>query len=358
MFDKLEIFDKRYEELNKRLYEPDVAADPVTFREVNKELSSITPIVEKYREYKGTKEAIEDSLSIIEEAGADSELKELAQLELSDAKERIVVIEEELKILLLPKDPNDDRNVIVEIRGGTGGEESSLFASDLFRMYTMYAEKKGFSVEVLNANETELGGYKEISFMINGDGAYSRFKFESGTHRVQRVPQTESGGRIHTSAATVAVLPEADDVEIDINPNDLQIDTFRSSGAGGQHINKTSSAIRITHLPTGMVVECQDERSQYKNKDKALKVLKSRLLKVEQDRQNAEIASDRKSQVGSGDRSEKIRTYNFPQSRLTDHRIGLTLYKLDDILNGNLDEVIEALITAQRAEQLKESMEN
>ncbi len=358
MFDKLEIFDKRFEELNKRLYEPDVAADPVTFREVNKELSSITPIVTKYREYKSAKETIEDSLAILDEAGVDSELKELAQLELNDAKDRVVVIEEELKILLLPKDPNDERNVIVEIRGGTGGEESSLFASDLFRMYTMYAEKKGFSVEILNANETELGGYKEISFMINGDSAYSRFKFESGTHRVQRVPQTESGGRIHTSAATVAVLPEADDVEIDINPNDLQIDTFRSSGAGGQHINKTSSAIRITHLPTGMVVECQDERSQYKNKDKALKVLKSRLLKVEQDKQNAEIASDRKSQVGSGDRSEKIRTYNFPQSRLTDHRIGLTLYKLDDILNGNLDEVIEALITAQRAEQLKESMEN
>jgi len=357
MFDKLEIFDKRYEELNKRLYEPDVAADPVQFREVNKELSGITPIVEKYREYKATKETIDDALSLLEDASCDEELKSLAQLELNENKEKLPLIEEELKILLLPKDPNDDRNVIVEIRGGTGGEESSLFASDLFRMYTMYAEKKGFSVEILNANETELGGYKEISFMINGDGAYSRFKFESGTHRVQRVPQTESGGRIHTSAATVAVLPEADDVEIDINPNDLQIDTFRSSGAGGQHTNKTSSAIRITHLPTGMVVECQDERSQYKNKDKALKVLKSRLLKVEQDKQSAEIAQDRKSQVGSGDRSEKIRTYNFPQSRLTDHRIGLTLYKLDDILNGNLDEVIEALITAQRAEQLKESME-
>ena len=358
MFDKLEIFDKRFEELNKRLYEPDVAADPVVFREVNKELSCITPIVEKYREYKTAKQTIEDSLLILSDSSCDEELKELAQLELNEAKDSIVVIEEELKILLLPKDPNDERNVIVEIRGGTGGEESSLFASDLFRMYTMYAEKKGFSIEILNANETELGGYKEISFMINGDGAYSRFKFESGTHRVQRVPQTESGGRIHTSAATVAVLPEADDVEIDINPNDLQIDTFRSSGAGGQHINKTSSAIRITHLPTGMVVECQDERSQYKNKDKALKVLKSRLLKAEQDKQNESIAQDRKSQVGSGDRSEKIRTYNFPQSRLTDHRIGLTLYKLDDILNGNLDEVIEALITAQRAEQLRESMEN
>lgn len=357
MFDKLEIFDKRFEELNKRLYEPDVAADPVVFRELNKELSSITPIVEKYREYKAAKNAIDDALSLLEEADGDDEIKTLAQLELSENKEKIVTIEDELKILLLPKDPNDDRNVIVEIRGGTGGEESSLFAGDLFRMYTMYAEKKGFSVEILNANETELGGYKEISFMINGDKAYSLFKFESGTHRVQRVPQTESGGRIHTSAATVAVLPEADDVEIDINPNDLQIDTFRSSGAGGQHINKTSSAIRITHLPTGMVVECQDERSQYKNKDKALKVLKSRLLKVEQDKQNAQIASDRKSQVGSGDRSEKIRTYNFPQSRITDHRIGLTLYKLDDVLNGNLDEVVDALITAQRAQLLKESME-
>lgn len=358
MFDKLEIFDKRYEELTKRLYEPEVAADPEQFRIVNKELSDITPIVEKYREYKDTKSAIEDALALLEEAGTDDELRALAQAELNESKEKLVTIEEELKILLLPKDPNDERNVIVEIRGGTGGEESSLFASDLFRMYTMYAEKKGFSVEILNANETELGGYKEISFMINGDGAYSRFKFESGTHRVQRVPQTESGGRIHTSAATVAVLPEADDVEIDINPNDLQIDTFRSSGAGGQHINKTSSAIRITHLPTGMVVECQDERSQYKNKDKALKVLKSRLLKIEQDKQHEEIAQDRRSQVGSGDRSEKIRTYNFPQSRLTDHRIGLTLYKLDDILNGNLDEVVEALITAQRAQQLKESMEN
>ena len=358
MFDKLEIFEKRFEELSKRMYEPDVAADPVVFREVNKELSSITPIVEKYREYKAAKNAIEEALSLLDEAGLDDEMKALAQAELAENKENIVKFEEELKILLLPKDPNDERNVIVEIRGGTGGEESSLFASDLFRMYTMYAEKRGFSVEILNANETELGGYKEISFMINGDGAYSRFKYESGTHRVQRVPQTESGGRIHTSAATVAVLPEADDVEVDINPADLQIDTFRSSGAGGQHINKTSSAIRVTHLPTGMVVECQDERSQYKNKDKALKVLKSRLLKVEQDKQHAEIAQDRKSQVGSGDRSEKIRTYNFPQSRLTDHRIGLTLYKLDDILNGNLDEVVEALITAQRAQQLKESMEN
>mgnify|MGYP005886424941 FL=1 len=266
-------------------------------------------------------------------------------------------LEQELKILLLPKDPNDERNVIVEIRGGAGGEESALFSAVLFRMYSMYAEKKGFKIEIINANETEIGGYKEISFMIEGEGAYSRFKYESGVHRVQRVPETESQGRVHTSTTTVAVLPEAEDVELEIDPNDLKIDTFRSSGAGGQHINKTSSAIRITHLPTGMVVECQDERSQYKNKDKALKVLKSRLLKEKQDKQASEIAENRKMQVGTGDRSERIRTYNYPQGRVTDHRIGLTLYKLEEILNGNLDEVIDALVAADRAEKLKESME-
>ena len=311
----------------------------------------------KYREYKKAQQTIKDSLEILE-TEKDKEIRELAQMEMDEAKDSLDGIEEELKILLLPKDPNDERNVIMEIRGGTGGEESSLFAGDLFRMYSMYADKHGFKIEVLSSNETGLGGYKEISFMVNGEGAYSKLKYESGTHRVQRVPETESSGRVHTSAVTVAVLPEADDVEIDINPNDLQIDTFRSSGAGGQHINKTSSAIRITHIPTGMVVECQDERSQYKNKDKALKVLKSRLLKIEQDKQNAEISENRKSQVGSGDRSEKIRTYNFPQSRVTDHRIGLTLYKLDDILNGNIDEIIDALIAYDRAEKLKESMEN
>ena len=322
-----------------------------------KEVKSIEPIVLKYREYKKAQQAIKDSLEILE-TEKDKEIRELAQMEMDEAKDSLDGIEEELKILLLPKDPNDERNVIMEIRGGTGGEESSLFAGDLFRMYSMYADKHGFKIEILSSNETGLGGYKEISFMVNGEGAYSKLKYESGTHRVQRVPETESSGRVHTSAVTVAVLPEADDVEIDINPNDLQIDTFRSSGAGGQHINKTSSAIRITHLPTGMVVECQDERSQYKNKDKALKVLKSRLLKIEQDKQNAEISENRKSQVGSGDRSEKIRTYNFPQSRVTDHRIGLTLYKLDDILNGNIDEIIDALIAYDRAEKLKESMEN
>ncbi len=338
------------------MYEPDVVSDPEAYQKVMREHSAIEPVVLKYREYKRAQETIADSLTILEDSSADAELRQLASLELDEAKRSLPALEEELKILLLPKDPNDERNVIVEIRAGTGGEESSLFAYDLFRMYSMYAERRGYKLEVVSLNETGLGGYKEVSFIVSGAGAYSRFKFESGTHRVQRVPKTESSGRIHTSAATVAVLPEADDVEIDINPNDLEIDTFRSSGAGGQHINKTSSAIRITHKPTGLVVECQDERSQYKNKDKAMKVLKSRLLKMEQDKQNEAIASDRRSQVGSGDRSEKIRTYNFPQSRVTDHRIGLTLYHLDDIMNGSLDEVIDALVTAQRAEQLKESM--
>lgn len=357
MFEKIEIFDKRYSELSQRLYEPSVAADPERYQKTMKELKSIEEIVLTYREYKQAVKSQDESIEILEESG-DSDLKELAQLELDEAKHNIDKLSEKLKILLLPKDPNDERNVIVEIRGGAGGEESALFSAVLFRMYSMYAEKKGYKVEIVNANETELGGYKEISFMIEGEGAYSRFKYESGVHRVQRVPETESQGRVHTSTTTVAVLPEAEDVELEIDPKDLKIDTFRSSGAGGQHINKTSSAIRITHLPTGTVVECQDERSQYKNKDKALKVLKSRLLKEKQDKQASEIAANRKSQVGTGDRSERIRTYNYPQGRLTDHRIGLTLYKLEDILNGNLDEVIDALVTADRAEKLKESMEN
>ena len=355
MFEKIEIFDKRYSELNRKLYEPSVAADPEAYQKIMKEIKSIEEIVLTYRDYKAAFQTEQESLEILE--SGDSELRELAQMELDEAKEKIEELSEQLKILLLPKDPNDDRNVIVEIRGGAGGEESALFSAVLFRMYTMYAEKRGYRVEVVNVNETELGGYKEISFMIEGDGAYSRFKYESGVHRVQRVPETESQGRVHTSTTTVAVLPEAEDVELEIDPKDLKIDTFRSSGAGGQHINKTSSAIRVTHIPTGTVVECQDERSQYKNKDKALKVLKSRLLKEKQDKQASEIAADRKSQVGTGDRSERIRTYNYPQGRLTDHRIGLTLYKLEDILNGNLDEVIDALVTADRAEKLKESME-
>ena len=357
MFERIEIFDKRYSELNRRLYEPSVASDPGEYQRVMKEIKSIEEIVLTYREYKKALQSESDSLEILND-NSDSELKELAQAELDQAKEDIERLAEELKILLLPKDPNDDRNVIIEIRGGAGGEESALFSAVLFRMYSMYAERRGYRIEIVNTNETELGGYKEISFMVEGEGAYSRFKYESGVHRVQRVPETESQGRVHTSTTTVAVLPEADDVELEINPADLKIDTFRSSGAGGQHINKTSSAIRITHLPTGTVVECQDERSQYKNKDKALKVLKSRLLKEKQDKQASEIAADRKSQVGTGDRSERIRTYNYPQGRMTDHRIGLTLYKLEDILNGSLDEVIDALITADRAEKLKESMES
>ena len=353
MFERIEIFDKRYSELNRRLYEPDVAADPAAYQKVMKEIKSIEEIVLTYRDYKKALQSERDSLEILND-NSDLELKELAQLELEEAKEQIASLSEQLKLLLLPKDPNDERNVIVEIRGGAGGEESALFSAVLFRMYSMYAERRGYKIEVLNVNETELGGYKEISFMINGEGAYSRFKYESGVHRVQRVPETESQGRVHTSTTTVAVLPEAEDVELEINPADLKIDTFRSSGAGGQHINKTSSAIRITHLPTGTVVECQDERSQYKNKDKALKVLKSRLLKEKQDAQANEIAADRRSQVGTGDRSERIRTYNFPQGRVTDHRIGLTLYSLENFMNGDIEQMVEALRLADQTAKLKQ----
>lgn len=356
MFEKIEIFDKRYSELNTKLYDPSVASNADEFQKIMKEIKNIEPIVLKYREYKKAETATEEALEILNDSSSDEELKKMAQLELDDAKEQIDSLSEELKILLLPKDPNDDKNVIVEIRGGAGGEEAALFCSVLFRMYSMYAEKKSFRVDVVNTNETELGGYKEISFMIEGEGAYSLLKYESGVHRVQRVPETESQGRIHTSTVTVAVLPEADDVELEINPADLKIDTFRSSGAGGQHINKTSSAIRITHIPTGTVVECQDERSQHKNKDKALKVLKSRLLDAKVTEQQGAIAAERKSQVGTGDRSERIRTYNYPQSRVTDHRIGLTLYKLEEVLNGDLDQLINPLIAADRAEKLKESM--
>ena len=289
---------------------------------------------------------------MLDESGADRELKDLARAELDEARENIASVSEELKILLIPKDPNDDRNVIVEIRGGAGGDEASLFANSLFRMYSMYAEARGWKIDVLNANPTELGGFKEISFSIEGEGAYSRLKYESGVHRVQRVPETESQGRIHTSTVTVAVLPEADDVELEINPTELKIDVFRASGAGGQHINKTESAVRITHLPTGLVVECQDERSQHKNKDKAMKILRSRLYDMLEQERNDKIASDRRSQVGTGSRSERIRTYNFPEGRLTDHRIGLTIYRLEYLLNGNIDEVIDALATADQAAKL------
>ena len=357
MFNKLDAVVNRYDQIGIELTRPDVASNNEVFRKLMKEHSELTPIVEKYKEYTDAKNAEQGALEILAEPGLDKELKELAEEELKMAKENIEIFADELKILLLPKDPNDDKNVIVEIRGGAGGEEAALFAGSLYRMYSMYAESRRWSTEIVNANETELGGYKEISFMIEGAGAYSRLKFESGVHRVQRVPDTETQGRIHTSTVTVAVLPEAEDVELEINPADLKIDTFRSSGAGGQHINKTSSAIRVTHIPTGTVVECQDERSQFKNKDKALKILRSRLLDEKQREHDEAIASDRKAQVGTGDRSERIRTYNYPQGRVTDHRIGLTLYKLDQILNGDMDEVVDALITHYRAEALKQEQE-
>ena len=352
MFEKLKLTEKHFEEINEELCKPEIISDQNRYKSLMKELKNLTPVVEKYRQYKKEKENLEEAKEILSESGVDKELKEMAELEMESAKENIEKITEELKILLLPKDPNDDRNVIVEIRAGAGGEEAALFSGVLFRMYNMYAQSKRWKVEVLNANETQLGGFKEISFMISGEGAYSKFKFESGVHRVQRVPDTEAQGRVHTSTVTVAVLPEAEDVEIDINPADLQIDTYRAGGAGGQHVNKTESAIRITHLPTGIVVECQDERSQYKNKDKAMKVLKSRLLLAKREEQESALAEERRIQVGTGDRSERIRTYNYPQSRLTDHRIGLTIYRLEDILNGNLEEVIDALSTADQAAKL------
>ena len=355
MIDKLEGIYSRFQTVNEQLCAPEVISDIEKYTSLMKEQKKLEPIVEKYKELKTAQNNAAEAEQLLEEGGLDKELKELAVEELKQAKEQIETCTEALKILLLPRDPNDDKNVIVEIRGGAGGEESALFAGTLYRMYTMYAESKGFKHEVLSAQETGLGGFKEISFSISGDGAYSRFKFESGLHRVQRVPETESQGRIHTSTSTVAVLPEAEEVDIDINPADLQIDTFRSSGAGGQHINKTESAIRITHIPTGTVVECQDERSQHKNKDKAMKILRSRILEKEREKQNAEIAGDRKAQVGTGNRNERIRTYNYPQGRVSDHRIGLTLYKLEQILNGDLDELIDALITADTAEKLRVS---
>ncbi len=348
MFDKLENVEKRYEELNLKISDPEVIANQPEWKKCMKEHADIEEVVEKYREYKKVLSTIED----LKEMLNDKEMHDLAQMELEESKEKLPQIEEELKLLLVPKDPNDDKNVIMEIRGGAGGEESSLFAGDLFRMYSMYAERKRWKLEVLNLNETELGGIKEVTFMITGKGAYSRLKFESGVHRVQRVPDTESSGRIHTSTATVAVLPEVDDVEVEINPADLKVDTFRSSGAGGQHINKTESAIRITHIPTGVVVECQTERSQIQNRETAMKMLRSKLYEAELEKQNSELASARKSQVGSGDRSEKIRTYNFPQGRITDHRIGLSMFQVDEFLNGNIDEMIDALNAADRASKL------
>ena len=352
MFENLQVVENRYEELTLKLYDPQTAGDREAFAALMKEHKELEPIVEAYRAWRQCQQDLAGARELLESEG-DRELRELAVEEIREREERGRALEEELKLLLLPKDPNDEKNVILEIRGGTGGEEAALFAYDLYRMYTAYAQRRGWRTEIVGLNETELGGFKEVSVLIDGEGAWSRLKYESGVHRVQRVPETESQGRIHTSAATVAVLPEAEEVEVHIDPKDLQIDTFRSSGAGGQHINKTSSAIRVTHLPTGMVVECQDERSQYKNKEKALKVLRARLLDQEQSKADAQLAQERKSQVGSGDRSQRIRTYNFPQSRVTDHRIGLTLYKLEEVLAGDLDEIIDSLIAADRASQLE-----
>ncbi len=357
MFDNLVVFVNRFDEINEKLFDPSIVSNPKIYADLMRELKHITPIVEKYKEYQQVFKTEVEAKEMLDAGGLEKEFREMVEQELSDSRKQLEVITDELKILLLPRDPNDDRNVIVEIRGGAGGEEAALFSGVLFRMYSMYAESKGWRAEILNANETELGGYKEISFMITGDGAYSRLKYESGVHRVQRVPETETQGRVHTSTATVAVLAEVDDVEIEINPADLQIDTYRASGAGGQHVNKTESAIRITHLPTGVIVECQDERSQLKNKDKAMKILRSRLYEAKQQEQDAKLAEERRSQVGTGDRSERIRTYNYPQGRITDHRIGLTIYKFDDMLNGSLDEMIDALITADRAAKLENTIE-
>ena len=355
MFDKLVQVEQRFDEVSELVCKSEIIADMEQYTKLMRELKQLTPVVEKFREYKKAKETYEESKEMLQDSSLDAEFAQMVKEEFEQSKADMERISEELKILLLPRDPNDDRNVIIEIRGGAGGEESALFAGVLYRMYNMYAEAKGFKCELLSANETGLGGFKEVSFSVNGDGAYSRFKFESGVHRVQRVPETESQGRIHTSTTTVAVLPEADEVDFELNEKDLEIDTFRSSGAGGQHINKTSSAIRITHIPTGTVVECQDERSQHKNKEKAMKVLRARLYDAEKAKHDAEIAGERKAQVGTGDRSERIRTYNYPQGRVSDHRINLTLYKLEQILNGDLDELIDALITADTAEKLKAS---
>ena len=352
MFEKLAEMESRYDEISQKLSDPSVVSDNKLYAQLMRDYKNMTPIIEKFREYKRAEKNFDDARDILSSGGIDKDFREMAQAEFEENKQAMEDIAQELKILLLPKDPNDDKSVIIEIRGGAGGEEASLFANSLYRMYTMYAESKGWKQEVLNANPTELGGFKEISFSIEGEGAYSRLKYESGVHRVQRVPETESQGRIHTSTVTVAVLAEADEVELEINPTDLKIDYFRASGAGGQHINKTESAVRITYLPTNVVVECQDERSQHKNKDKAMKILRSRIYEAMQEEQSAKIASERKLQVGTGDRSERIRTYNFPQGRLTDHRIGLTIYRLEDMLNGNLDEVFDALATADQAAKL------
>ncbi|QAT41938.1 peptide chain release factor 1 [Aminipila luticellarii] len=351
MFDKLDFILEKYEELSLKVSDPEVINNQPVWQKHIKEMGEMEPIVNKYREYKKAKEDLQDAKEMLEEN--DEELREMAKMEISELESAIESISEELKILLLPKDPNDDRNVILEVRAGTGGDEAALFGADLLRMYTRYAERRGWKTELLELNDTGIGGVKEAVMLVKGKGAYSRLKYESGAHRVQRVPETESSGRIHTSAATVAVLPEVDDVEVEINPNDVRVDVYRASGNGGQCVNTTDSAVRLTHIPTGLVVTCQDEKSQIKNKEKAFKVLRSRLYDLMQQEQNKEIADQRKSQVGSGDRSERIRTYNFPQGRVSDHRINMTIYKLDYFLDGDLDEIIDGLITSDQAEKMK-----
>ena len=353
MIDKLQKAEENYVRIEESLADPDIISDQEEYTRLMKEYKNLTPIIEAFRRYKDAEKVMKEAEELMQEGDAD--LKELAEAEFYEMRDLLEKLSAELKVLLLPKDENDDKNVIVEIRGGAGGEEAALFASVLYRMYGMYADKMGFKIEPMNVNETELGGIKEISFMVVGDGAYSKLKFESGVHRVQRVPETESQGRIHTSTVTVAVLPEADDVEVEINPADLKIETCKSSGAGGQHVNKTESAIRIIHKPSGIIVECQEERSQFKNRDKAMKMLKTKLLDIKQREQDDKIASARKLQVGTGDRSERIRTYNYPQGRVTDHRIGLTLYTLETFLNGDISQMIDELIAADTAEKLKEN---
>lgn len=353
MFDKLDFILEKYEELSKKVSDPDVIAKQKEWQKLMKEMSDLEPIVKEYTAYKKAKEELEEAKGILDMED-DEELREMAREELKANEAAIEEYTENLKILLLPKDPNDDKNVILEIRAGTGGDEAALFGSDLLRMYLRYAERMRWKTELIESNETEIGGVKEVVMLVKGKGAYSRFKYESGVHRVQRVPETESGGRVHTSAASVAVMPEVDDVEVNLDPNDVRVDVYRASGNGGQCVNTTDSAVRLTHMPTGLVVTCQDEKSQIKNKEKAFKVLKSRLFDLMQQEQNDKIAAERKSQIGSGDRSERIRTYNFPQSRITDHRINLTLYKLDSFLDGDLDEVIDALITEDQAEKMRD----
>ena len=352
MLEKLKSAEEKYIDIENELAKPDIFSNQEEYTRLMKEYKNLTPVIEKFREYKKVESDMNDAREMLDEQ-LDADMREMVNEEFKTCQKNLEVLLDELKILLLPRDPNDDKNVIVEIRAGAGGEEAALFAAVLYRMYSMYAESVGFKTSVMNANETELGGYREISFVIEGDGAYSRFKFESGVHRVQRVPETESQGRIQTSTATVAVLPEVEDVEIEINPADLIFESCKSSGAGGQHINKTESAVRLTHKPSGIVIECQEERSQFKNKDKALKMLRAKLYDIKQTEQSEKIASERKSQVGTGDRSERIRTYNYPQGRVTDHRIGFTLYSLENFLNGNITEMIDALITADTAEKLK-----